>query len=298
MKILLTGATGQLGREICRSRLASGTRLIAASRAQLDLTRPSEIDGFVGEIAPDLVVNAAAYTAVDRAQSDPELAFAINRDGAASLSKAAAAHGAAIVHFSTDYVFDGSKDGEWTEEDRPNPLSVYGESKLIGEIAVAAANPRHLILRTSWLYAGQGHNFLRTMLRIGKDRTRLPVVADQIGRPTAAADLADTALGMAMQAMQGEGAWGLYHVCNSGPATSWHGFASAIFSKAARWSGIPPILEPITTEAFGAPAPRPRNSALALGKLQQVYGLTPRPWHAALCDVLDEMRREQAMGAS
>lgn len=298
MKILLTGATGQLGREICRSRLPSGTRLIAASRAQLDLTRPDDIPGVVAEIAPDLVINTAGYTAVDRAETDAELAFAVNRDGAAALSKAAAAQGAPIVHFSTDYVFDGSKEGEWTEEDRPNPLNVYGESKLIGEIAVAAANPRHLILRTSWLYAGQGQNFLRTILRIGKDRTRLPVVADQIGRPTAAADLADTAIGMAMQAMQGEGAWGLYHVCNSGPATSWHGFASAIFSKAARWSGIPPILEPITTEAYGAAAPRPRNSALSLGKLQQVYGLNPRPWHVALGDVLDELRREHVTGAS
>lgn len=299
MKILLTGATGQLGREICRSRLPSGTRLIAASRAQLDLTRQRDIAALVAEIEPDLVINAAAYTEVDKAERDRERAFAINRDGAAALASAAAEHGAAIVHFSTDYVFDGSKDGEWTEDDRPNPLNVYGESKLIGEIAVAAANPRHLILRTSWLYAGQGRNFLRTMLRIGKERSRLPVVADQVGRPTAAADLADTTLAMAIQAMQGQGLWGLYHVSNSGPATSWHGFASDIFSNAARWSGIPPILEPISTAAYGAAAPRPRNSALALGKLQQVYGLTPRSWQDALYDVLDELRREQIqMGVS
>jgi len=297
MKILLTGATGQLGREICRSRLLPGTRLIAASRGQLDLSQSGEVARFVREIAPDLIINAAAYTSVERAENEPERAFAVNRDGAAALAEAAAEHGAPIVHISTDYVFDGSKDGEWTEDDRPNPLNVYGESKLMGEIAVAAANPRHLILRVSWLFAAQGNNFPRKMLRLGRELPRIAVVNDQIGRPTAAADLADALLNMATQAMLTDGPWGLYHFSNSGPVTSLHGFASAIFTKAARWSDIPPILEPVSTEALGARVPRPRNSVLALDKLAQVYGLRSRSWQAPLAEVLEELRLEAQVGA-
>jgi dTDP-4-dehydrorhamnose reductase len=298
MKILLTGATGQLGREICRARLPAGTRLIVASRNQLDLSRVTDVGRFVAEIAPDLVINAASYSAIEAAELEPDRAFAVNRDGAAALAKAAARYNAPIVHLSTEQVFDGAKQGAWTEEDRPNPLNVYGQSKLIGEFAVAAANPRHLIVRTSWLYAAHGSNFLHTMLLLGRDRSRLDVIDDEIGRPTSAADLAELLLMMVARAMKDNKGWGVYHVSNAGAPTSWHGFASAIFSKAARWSGIPPILEPITTEAYGAPAPRPRNSALAIGKLEQVYGLSPRPWHVALGDVLDELRREHVTGAS
>lgn len=294
MKILLTGATGQLGREICRARLPSGTRLIAASRTQLDLSRPADISRFVAEIAPDLVINAAAHTAVETAEQEPDRAFAVNRDGAAALAKAAAQCNAPIVHLSTDQVFDGRKQGEWTEEDRPNPLNVHGQSKLIGEFAVAAANQRHLIVRTSWLYAAQGHNFLRTMLRLGSERSRLAVIADEIGRPTAAADLADALLTMAARAMKDNSHWGLYHFSNGGAPASWHGFASAIFSNAARWSGIPPILEPVSGETFAAPCDRPRNCVLNLGKVERTFGLTPRPWQAALADVLEELRLEEA----
>jgi dTDP-4-dehydrorhamnose reductase len=294
MKILLTGATGQLGREICRARFPSGTRLIAASRTELDLSRPADIRRFVAEIAPDLVINAAADTAVETAEQEPDRAFAVNRDGAAALAKAAAQCSAPIVHLSTDQVFDGGKDGEWTEEDRPNPLNVHGQSKLIGEFAVAAANQRHLIVRTSWLYAAQGHNFPRTILRLGRERTRLAVIADEIGRPTAAADLAEALLAMAARAMTDRGRWGLYHFSNSGAPTSWHGFASAIFSNAARWSGIPPILEPVGGDTFAAPRARPRNGVLDLGKVERTFGLTPRPWQAALAEVVEELRREEA----
>ena len=294
MKILLTGATGQLGREICRARLPSGTRLIVASRSQLDLSRVTDVGRFVAEIAPDLVINAAAYTAVETAEQEPDRAFAVNRDGAAALAKAAARYNAPIVHLSTEQVFDGGKQGGWTEEDRPNPLNVYGQSKLIGEFAVAAANQRHLIVRTSWLYAAHGRNFLRAMLRLARDRSRLAVIDDEISRPTAAADLAQALITMATQAMKENKGWGLYHVSNGGAPTSWHNFASAIFSKAAPWSGIPPVLEPVSAEASSASRIRPRNYVLEYGKAERIFGLTPRPWQAALADVLEELRLEEA----
>ncbi len=292
MKILLTGATGQLGREICRARFPSGTWLVAASRARLDLSRPAAIGRFVADIAPDLVINAAAYTDVEKAEQEPDRAFAVNRDGAAELARAAAQCGAPIVHLSTSDVFDGRKDGEWSEEDRPNPLNVYGQSKLIGEFGVAAANPRHLIVRTSWLYAAQGRNFPRAMLRMGRNRSRLAVVADEIGRPTAAADLAEALLAIAAKAMREDGHWGLYHISNDGPPASWHEFASAIFSKAAGWSAVPPILEPVRAEVFAAACLRPRNTLLALGKVERIFGLKPRPWQDALADMIDELRLE------
>ncbi len=166
MRILLAGATGQLGRDICRSVLPSGTSLIVASRNRLDLTRPDEIASFVDQAQPDLIINAAAYTAVDRAEQDRDLAFKVNSAGPEALAKAAAAGGIPIVHFSTDYVFDGKKSDGWTEDDHPAPLNVYGESKRDGELAVAAANKRHLIVRVSWLYGAHGNNFVRTMLEI------------------------------------------------------------------------------------------------------------------------------------
>ena len=294
MKILLTGATGQLGREICRAKLPSGTRLIAASRNQFDLARPADISRFVTEIGPDLVINTAAYTAIETAEQEPDRAFAVNRDGAAALAKAAARCNAPIVHISTGDVFDGGKQGEWAEQDRPNPLNVHGQSKLIGEFAVAAANPRHLIVRTAWLYAAHGHNFLRTMLRLGRERSHLDVIVDKIGRPTAAGDLAEALLIMAARAMKDDRGWGLYHLSNAGAPISWHGFASAIFSKAARWSGIPPILEPVSGDTSIAFRIRPRNCVLDLGKAEQTFGLTPRPWQAALADVLEALRLEEA----
>lgn len=293
MKILLTGATGQLGREICRAQLPSGTRLVAASRIQLDLSRPAEIPRFVAEIAPDLVINAAAYTSMEKAEEEPDRAFAVNRDGAAALASAAAQCNAAIVHLSTSDVFDGRKEGEWTEEDRPNPLNVHAQSKLIGEFGVAAANQRHLIVRASWLHAAQGNNFPRTMLRLGQRRSRLAVIADEIGRPTSAADLADALLAMSLKAMKDDRHWGLYHFSNGGTPTSWHGFASAVFSAAARWSDIPPILEPVSADTVAPQPMRPRNALLALGKVGRAFGLAPRPWQVALIDTLEELRLKE-----
>lgn len=290
MRILLTGATGQLGREICRSRLPPETSLIAASRSRLDLTRPSEIASFVQQIRPDLIINAAAYTSVDRAESEPSLAFAINCDGAETLAKAAAAQQIPIVQFSTDYVFDGCKESGWSEEDYPHPLNVYGESKLAGEIAVSTANRRHLILRVSWLYSAQGSNFLLSMLRLGRERDHLSIIDDQIGRPTSATDLADAAIGMILKAMSDDRCWGLYHFSNSGPPVSWYGFADEIFRQAERRMGRRPDLERISTEEFNAPAVRPKNSVFNLGKIGRVFGIEPQPWQSALAAVLREVQ--------
>jgi dTDP-4-dehydrorhamnose reductase len=293
MRILLSGATGQLGREICRARLPAGTTFLAASRSGLDLTRAGDIAAFVDRANPDLIINAAAYTAVDRAETEPDLAFAINCEGAEALAKAAAHRHVPIVHFSTDYVFDGRKQGEWCEDDDPHPLNVYGQTKRAGEIAVAAANPRHLILRVSWLYSAHGSNFLRTMLRLAPERTQLSIVADQIGRPTSAADLAEAALILAAKAIESDSDWGLYHFSNSGAPVSWHGFASEIFRRTAPRSAALPQLDAITTQAFGAPAARPQNSVLSLDKLKRVFGIEPRSWPSALADVLEDIRLQR-----
>jgi len=291
MRILLSGATGQLGREICRARLPAGTSLLAASRSGLDLARPECVAAFVDRAKPDLIINAAAYTAVDGAEAEPDLALAINCHGAEALAKAAALRHVPIMHFSTDYVFDGRKDGEWREEDEPNPLNVYGRTKRAGEIAVAAANPRHLILRVSWLYSAHGRNFLKTMLRLGRERSRLSIVGDQVGRPTSAADLAEAAMRVATRAIESDGHWGLYHFSNSGAPVSWHGFASEIFRRTAS-PGTPPQIEAITTQAFNATAARPQNSVLNLGRIKHMFGIEPRSWQSALADVLKQLPLE------
>jgi dTDP-4-dehydrorhamnose reductase len=292
MRILLSGATGQLGREICRARLPAGTSLLAASRSGLDLARPEGVAAFVDRAKPDLIINAAAYTAVDGAEAEPDLAFAINCHGAEALAKAAALRHVPIIHFSTDYVFDGRKHGEWREDDDTHPLNMYGKSKRAGEIAVAAANPRHLILRVSWLYSAHGRNFLKTLLRLGRERSRLSIVGDQIGRPTSAADLAEAAMRAAMGAIESDSDWGLYHFSNSGAPVSWHGFATEIFRRAAPWPGTPPRIEAITTQAFNATAARPQNSVLNLSNIKHTFGIEPQSWQSALADVLKQLHLE------
>ena len=262
--------------------------LSSISRALTDISR------FVAEIAPDLVINAAAYTAVETAEQEPDRAFAVNRDGAAALAKAAAQCDAPIVHLSTDEVFDGGKQGEWTEEDRPNPLNVYGQSKLIGEFAVAAANRRHLIVRTSWLYAAQGHNFLRTMLRLARDRSRLAVIDDEIGRPTAAADLAQALMIMATQAMKETEAGA--SIMSPMAARRQAGTASPAPSSAKPLPGpaFLHVLEPVSGETSWLPASGRTTASSIFGKAEADFRLTPRPWQAALADVLEELRLEEA----
>ena len=236
---------------------------------------------------PELIINAAAYTAVDKAESDANTAYAVNRDAVRHLAEAAAAHGAAVLHISTDYVFDGAADAPYHETDPVNPQSVYGKSKLAGEEALAAACPRHIILRTAWVFGAHGGNFVKTMLRLGRERDSLGIVADQYGAPTPAAAIADALVAIADAVHQpGFANWGIYHYSGS-PYTSWHGFAERIFQAAAAQGILPavPQLKAIATADYPTPARRPANSRLDCGKIQNTFGIKPADWQAALADL-------------
>jgi dTDP-4-dehydrorhamnose reductase len=280
MKILVAGAQGQLARALLgQAQARGGMKVVALGRPQLDLLDKASIPRVIAAVQPDLVVNAAAYTAVDRAESDAEAAFAINRDGAGALAAAAAASNCPILHVSTDYVFDGTKADAYVETDGANPVGVYARSKLEGEAAVAAANPRHLILRTAWLYAPYGHNFLRTILRLARERPQLRVIADQHGNPTFAPHLADAILTIAARLGDdnGEAAWGTYHAAASGE-TTWAGFAAAIVAAGARLA-VPQVpVIPITTADYPLPAKRPANSRLDCSKLARTFGVRLPSW--------------------
>jgi dTDP-4-dehydrorhamnose reductase len=282
VRILLTGANGQVGWELRRA-LASLGELAAFNRQGLDLADPNQIVRRVREVRPQVIVNAAAYTAVDKAESEPELAHAVNAIAPGVLAEEASRLDATLVHYSTDYVFDGEKLKPYTEEDAPNPINVYGRTKLEGERAIAASGCRHLTLRTSWVYASRGRNFLLTMLRLARERRALPVVDDQIGAPTWCREIAAaTAALLARPELAAAGAAGLYHLCSAG-YTSWFGFARAIFdSPELARLGIPkPELEAIPTSAYPTPARRPRNSRLDCSRLAAA-DVTLGPWDDAL----------------
>jgi dTDP-4-dehydrorhamnose reductase len=295
--ILVAGKTGQLARcldaEARRRRIA----LVALGRAELDLVRPESIAPAVAAHAPRAIVNAAAYTAVDKAEAEPALAMAVNRDGAGALATAAARLGVPFIHVSTDYVFDGCKDAPYREEDTPCPLGAYGRSKLEGEAAVRAACPGAIVLRTSWVYSPFGQNFVRTMLRLAATRERVQVVDDQHGAPTAAADLAAAILDLAERlsapAMNERDTCGIYHLAGAGE-TTWYGFAEAIFAGWARRGHRVPALEPITTAQYPTPAWRPANSRLDCSKIARVYGLRLPAWQRSLERSLDELASAQA----
>jgi dTDP-4-dehydrorhamnose reductase len=237
-----------------------------------------------------LVVNAAGYTAVDQAESEPELAFAANRDGPAYLASACGKAGIPLVHISTDYVFDGQKQGAYLETDPVSPLSVYGKSKAAGEVEVREHLKEHLILRTGWLYGVHGHNFVKTMLRLGREREVVQVVADQYGCPTYAADLAETILRIAAQVLEGRHVhWGTYHYCGKG-VTSWHGFAEAIFNLARKYVPLKvKQTEAITTAEYPTLAKRPANSALGCSLFERRFGLAPIPWNESLTRMLHKV---------
>ena len=262
----------------------------------MDLTRPQTILPAIEAFRPDVVVNAAAYTAVDRAESEPDLVYAMNRDGAAATAAAAARLGAPIIQFSTDYVFDGAKDGAYVEADAPSPLGVYGRSKLEGERAVAAANPRHLILRTSWAYAPFGSNFVRTMLRLAAERDRLTVVDDQIGCPTYAPDIADAILTIA-RLWSREG-WrsehtGVTHLAGA-DAVTWCAFARQIVAGAAARGCRRVAVEAITTSQYPTPAARPANSRLSSERLAAVFGVRLPSLESSLAACLDRLVKTPA----
>jgi dTDP-4-dehydrorhamnose reductase len=291
VRILLTGANGQLGWELRRT-LAPLGELAAFDRQGLDLADPDQIVHRVREVRPEVIVNAAAYTAVDKAESEPELAHAANALAPGVLAEEAKRLDAILVHYSTDYVFDGEKQEPYTEDDPPNPISVYGRTKLEGERAIAASGCRHLTLRTSWVYGTRGRNFLLTMLRLARERRTLRVVDDQIGAPTWCREIADaTAALLAQPELATPGPDGLYHLCAAGH-TSWFGFARAIFgSPELAGLGIPePTLEAIPTSAYPTPARRPRNSRLDCNRLASRAGLRMAGWDEALRRCMAELR--------
>jgi dTDP-4-dehydrorhamnose reductase len=283
VRILVTGRHGQVSRSLAERALGhAGTEIMLAGRPELDLLRPETLRPAILAARPDVVVSAAAYTAVDRAEDEPDEAFAINATGAGAVAEAAAEADAAIVHLSTDYVFSGDGVGEYTETDTPEPRNVYGRTKLHGERAVAAANPRHAILRTAWIYSPFGRNFARTMLGLAGQRDSVRVVADQWGNPTAAADIADGILRVAAAIASPDQvqARGVFHLAGQGDA-NWAGFAREIFAESARLGGPSAQVEEIATEDFPTAARRPMNTRLSSGKFLATFGWRPPDWRVS-----------------
>lgn len=291
-RILLLGGNGQVGTELRRSLAGLGELVVATREGSgatetADLDDPASLGALVDRLRPGIVVNAAAHTAVDRAESESERAFRINAGAPATLAAACARHDAVLVHYSTDYVFDGGSARPYLEDDATAPQGVYGASKLAGEQAIRASGCRHLLFRTAWVYAAHGHNFLRTMLRAGAERNELRVVADQVGTPTPAALIADTTA----QILRREPAQsGLWHLTATGQ-TTWHGFAEAIFAGAVARGLLAraPKVVPIRTADYPTPAARPAYSVLDTGALQRDFGIELPDWRAALGRVLDQL---------
>ena len=295
MKILLLGKNGQVGWELQRS-LAPLGEVLALDRHSApwcgDLSQPERLAQTVRDYRPDVIVNAAAHTAVDKAESEPELARCLNATAPEALAKAAAEVGAWLVHYSTDYVFNGHGDQPWQEESVTGPLSVYGKTKLEGEQAIAAACAKHLIFRTSWVYAARGGNFAKTMLRLAGERERLTVIDDQKGAPTGADVIADVTAHAIRSVLQQADLAGIYHLVAAGE-TTWHGYASHVIAKARQ---IKPdlalrvnVIAPVPTASFPTPAQRPLNSRLSTHKLQQAFGLVLPPWQQGVDRMLAEI---------
>lgn len=291
MRILVLGRSGQVAGALTGKLASAGHEVLSFGRDTLDLGNAKAARAGVLAARPALVINAAAYTAVDQAEGDAGAAHALNAIGPAAAAAAAAELGAPFVHFSTDYVFDGSKGQPYLEDDETSPLGVYGESKLAGEIAVAAANPHHVILRTSWVCSAGGKNFVRTMLRLAAEREELGVVDDQIGQPTFASDLADAVVAIIDRwPAAPPSPWGVFHAVGRGE-TTWCGFARAIMSGSAARGGPSARINAIGTSDFPTPARRPADSRLATAKLAAVYGISLPPWQDSLGSCLDEIYR-------
>ena len=285
MKILITGQHGQVSREL-QQRLQGLGELVVLGRDGLDLAIAEQIRQHVRALRPGLIINAAAHTAVDLAESEPEAAFAINAIAPGILAEEAKALGIPLIHFSTDYVFDGSKPAPYTEADTPNPLGVYGQSKLAGEQAIAAVGGEYLILRTSWVYSNHGKNFLLTMQRLLQEKPQMRIVADQIGAPTWAGTIADSTRALIERWQAGQpGDWGIYHLTAQGE-TSWFGFAQAIGEHLKAQGNACAELEAIPSSAYPTPAKRPLNSRLDCSHLQQQWQVSQPAWQDALRECL------------
>lgn len=295
MKILLTGANGQLGRCI-QDRVANDLSLIALNSKQLDITDKQQVNRAVLKFQPDIIINAAAYTAVDKAEAKIDCAMSVNKTGVENLAIAANEFNMPIIHVSTDYVFDGTSVAPYEEDSFTNPVSIYGLSKLLGEHVLQAHYSNHVILRTAWVFSEYGNNFVKTMLRLAKDRDEINVVSDQIGCPTYAGDLASAILSIARQIHAGNKSRGIFHYCGD-VETSWYGFACEIFELALTQCMIEskPRVIPISTEQYPLPATRPQYSVLNCQKLKSVWGIKPASWHSSLMCILRKtyLRNEQ-----
>jgi dTDP-4-dehydrorhamnose reductase len=295
-KILLTGVNGQVGHALFPK--LTGYEVRGLPRESLDLTNPDAIRAHVNEFKPDIIINPAAYTAVDKAESEPDLAYAVNVQAPQVLAEEAAKLGAAMIHFSTDYVYDGTKPSAYVETDLTNPQGVYAETKLAGEDAVRAAGLPHLILRTSWVYGAYGKNFMKTILRLAGERDSLRVVADQVGAPTSSGSIAEAVVTL-LKCWQtdDETQSGIYHLTNAG-RTSWHGFASEILNEyqslqeAHQWPALKAYagqVLPISTAEYPTPAKRPANSVLDNAKLNRVFDVALPDWRVALHHVIQDL---------
>ncbi len=287
MRTLIIGTSGQLATELYRQ--SDGIQL--APPRKVDVADEGAVHALLDAVRPGLVVNASAYTAVDRAEEDRARAFAVNSSGPRYLARWCAANGAALIHVSTDYVFDGSKPSAYVEDDAVGPINVYGQSKLAGEVAIREELAQHLIVRTSWVFSAYGQNFVKTMRRLGAERDELRIIADQHGRPTSAADLAGAVWRVARERLLGDApvAWGTYHLANADP-TTWHAFAETIFELEARSAGRRPVVTPIPSSSYPTPAARPLNSVLDTSRFEATFGFGLRPFRLALRDVMDELQ--------
>ncbi len=288
MRALVFGTTGQVARELAASASAFGIQITPLGREQADLTDADACAEAIAAYPAEVVINAAAYTAVDLAEDQPELAHAVNAVTPGAMAGAAKAAGVPFLHISTDYVFDGRPGRPWREEDPTAPLGVYGESKLAGEQAVAAAGGDHVILRTAWVFSSHGKNFVKTMLTHGRDREEMRVVGDQWGGPTAASDIAGALWTIAQAWSEGRGRSGIYHFAGA-PATNWAGFAETIFARSG-WERTPRVAAIATTD-WPTKAMRPANSVLDCGKILEDYGIGQPDWPAALNSVLSELQK-------
>jgi dTDP-4-dehydrorhamnose reductase len=290
VNIAIIGSNGQLGWELVRQGETRGLKILALDYPEIDISDPASIDSRMDSRQIDLIINAAAFTAVDRAESNPQTAFAVNRDGPANLAKKCSDRHIPLIHVSTDYVFNGTKKGAYFEEDPVAPLGAYGKSKAAGEAEVRKHLQRHLVVRTAWLCGVHGHNFVKTMLRMGHEKDTLRVVSDQFGCPTFAADLADAILVMVEQAeIRKSVPWGTYHYCGEGE-TTWHAFAEAVFEIAGQYEtfAVKRVM-PISTAEFPTPVRRPANSVLDCAKIKRHFGIRPRPWRESLAEMIRQL---------
>lgn len=292
MRLLIFGSRGQLGLELaarCRDR---NIPVVLASRDGGDIARSDQVINTVRAAAPTVIINAAAYTKVDKAEEDPGAAFRENRDGPAILSQVAASNNVPLIHLSTDYVFNGEKEAPYTETDIVSPLGVYGASKAAGEEAIRSLWSKHVLIRTAWVYGRHGNNFLKTMIRLSRTGKELRVVADQYGNPTATVDLADAVLAVASRASAGEAVWGTYHFAGNGTA-SWYEFACTIMKSLSEMGACAPPVRPIATGDYPTLARRPRNSRLCCDLFTERFGITAARWPLRVREIVRNLLEER-----